>query len=271
MKNTYISRILFSFFFHFHFCFALPCTASIESIKIFLTTVVIISTPEMSADTMSLADQDSKSEEIVLRRNLPGTTSRELFVWPTIDVSEAEFGEYIQQQLRLGSRDVVAISKLPDDSYDEKVWIFENMRQFLMDCNFLICALAGECNEESCPKMIVSKWEILCAAHKKPKECCAIDYVIHNLAGFRDMLNNKDLFPSRIKIPAESMDSLKSIPRRLVRLFAHAFFHHRKLFDSFENKTLLCSRFIAFAKMFKLLGDKDIMIPIDQLPIKITE
>jgi hypothetical protein len=90
----------------------------------------------------------------------------------------------------------------------------------------------------------------------------------------------------RVRIPTESMENLKSVPRRLVRLFAHAFFHHRKAFDKFEvrdchpvehglyissqSESFVCSRFVAFVKHFKLLSDKDIMIPIDQLPVAVS-
>jgi len=209
-------------------------------------------------------------------RNLPGTAFRELFVWPdeALTDSDGAFStqEYIQQKIRHNPRAVVDIVRLPekeDSSTDEKVWIYEQLRQFLIECNFLVSAIASECTEETCPKMVVAKWEILCAAHKKPKECSAIDYIIHNLSGFRELLNNKDMFPSRVRIPPESMENLKSVPRRLVRLFAHAFFHHRKAFDKFESETFVCSRFVAFVKHFKLLGDKDIMIPIDQLPVSV--
>lgn len=33
------------------------------------------------------------------------------------------------------------------------------------------------------------EWLYLCAAHKAPKECCAIDYIIHTLDGTAALLN----------------------------------------------------------------------------------
>jgi hypothetical protein len=144
----------------------------------------------------------STDANVTARRNLPGCAHRELFVWPDEVDADGAFGtqEYIQQQIRHNPRAVLEIVRLPekeDSSTDEKVWIYEQLRQFLIECNFLVAAIASECTEETCPKMVVAKWEILCAAHKKPKECCAIDYIIHNLSGFRELLNNKDMFPSR--------------------------------------------------------------------------
>ena len=118
--------------------------------------------------------------------------------------ADGTFGtqEYIQQQIRHNPKAVLELVKIPvgkegDLLADDKVWIYEHLRQFLIECNYLVAAIASECNEETCPKMVVAKWEILCAAHKKPRECCAIDYIIHNLNGFRELLNNKDMFPSR--------------------------------------------------------------------------
>jgi hypothetical protein len=39
---------------------------------------------------------------------------------------------------------------------------------------------------------------------------------------------------SRISIPPGSVKHFQSIARRLYRIFAHAWFHHRAVFDSFE-------------------------------------
>jgi hypothetical protein len=208
------------------------------------------------------------------RANLPGTRANELFSWDIQPLSDSEgtlsVQEYIQAMCRSDPKDVVRIVRMPENGTDERVWIYEQLRQFLLESNLLVAALAHDCHEQSCPKMVVAKWEILCAAHKKPKECSAIDYIIHTLTGFKDLINNKDMFPSRVRIPPESMENLKAVPRRLVRVFAHAFFNHRQVFDQFEQHTFLCSRFVAFAKMFRLLSDKDIMISIDQLPVQIN-
>ena len=52
------------------------------------------------------------------------------------------------------------------------------------------------CTRESCPKMIATKDEFLCAAHPQPRECCAIDYIVHQINGFAALLNS-DFFPNR--------------------------------------------------------------------------
>lgn len=62
-------------------------------------------------------------------------------------------------------------------------------------------------------------------------ECCAIDYIIHTLDGTAALLNSDKYFPSRVSISEPSLKYFQSIARRLYRVFSHAYFHHRELFD----------------------------------------
>uniref|UniRef100_A0A8C4X0X6 MOB family member 4, phocein n=1 Tax=Eptatretus burgeri TaxID=7764 RepID=A0A8C4X0X6_EPTBU len=87
------------------------------------------------------------------------------------------------------------------------------------------------------------QWIFLCAAHKTPKECPAIDYTRHTLDGAACLLNSNKYFPSRVSIKESSVAKLGSVCRRIYRIFSHAYFHHRQLFDEYENETLLCHRF----------------------------
>merc|ERR1712154_737052 len=53
--------------------------------------------------------------------------------------------------------------------------------------------------------------------------------------------------------------------RRVYRIFAHSFFHHRRLFDDYEADHLLCTRFIMFFKKYQLVPNalfkREIQIP----------
>ena len=48
-----------------------------------------------------------------------------------------------------------------------------------------------------------------------------------------------------LAIPATSNRHLHSLARRLGRIFAHAFFHHREIFERTEAETSLYARFLA--------------------------
>lgn len=204
--------------------------------------------------------------------NLPGTTREDLFAWKPTDpeTSEGAFvaQEYIQDMIRLNPSDMSKIVT-PPSNLDNSVWILEHLRQILLELNFFVAFIADDCNSETCPKMIAHKWEFLCAAHKKPQDCSAIDYIVHTLNGFIGLLNNKSIFPSRVRIPPKSHQFFQSIPRRLCRVFAHVFFHHRELFDAFEKRTYLCCRFVALTTRFKLIQRQHLIIPIDQLPLSL--
>lgn len=71
-------------------------------------------------------------------------------------------------------------------------------RQFCMELNGLAVRLQSECKPETCTQMTATEqWIFLCAAHKTPKECPAIDYTRHTLDGAACLLNSNKYFPSR--------------------------------------------------------------------------
>lgn len=67
-----------------------------------------------------------------------------------------------------------------------------------MELNGLAVELQTECLPETCSQMTsTEQWIFLCAAHKTPKECPAIDYTRHTLDGAACLLNSNKYFPSR--------------------------------------------------------------------------
>jgi hypothetical protein len=139
---------------------------------------------------------------------------------------------------------VKRIITLPPN-HDLSVWLYESLRQVLLELSFFIGELGVECNSTSCPKMCATEnWAFLCAAHppepgKKapPKECCAIDWCTHALTGFNALMNSADEFPNRYTINPKSARHFGEMSRRLYRVFAHAFYHHRAFFDQIEVHT----------------------------------
>lgn len=102
----------------------------------------------------------------------------------------------------------------------------------------------------------------LCAAHKTPKECPAIDYTRHTLDGAACLLNSNKYFPSRVSIKESSVAKLGSVCRRIYRIFSHAYFHHRQIFDEYENETFLCHRFTKFVMKYNLMSKDNLIVPI---------
>ena len=75
------------------------------------------------------------------------------------------------------------------ETQDEGVWKYEHLRQFCMELNGLAVKLQSECKPETCSQMTATEqWIFLCAAHKTPKECPAIDYTRYVSGLFRFLM-----------------------------------------------------------------------------------
>lgn len=98
-------------------------------------------------------------------------------------------------------------------------------------------------------------------ANNKHKQCCAIDYILHTLDSATSLLNSPRNFPSRLSIPAPSHRHFSSLARRLGRIFAHAYFHHRAAFAQAEAESALYARFLALTSRFELVPAEFLVIP----------
>ena len=66
---------------------------------------------------------------------------------------------------------------------------------------FCSCEASTDFLIDSSSQMTATEqWIFLCAAHKTPKECPAIDYTRHTLDGAACLLNSNKYFPSRVSI-----------------------------------------------------------------------
>ncbi|OLL26440.1 MOB-like protein phocein [Neolecta irregularis DAH-3] len=138
------------------------------------------------------------------------------------------------------------------EGVEQNIWIYEWIRRLSLDLNALIVALLTDpinpCTSQRCPEMRASEWQYLCAVHEQPKECCAIDYMLHTLENATSVLCSRQ-FPSRLSVPAGSVRHFGSIMRRLYRIFAHAYFEHQDSFWSVEHESALYKRFMAISEM----------------------
>lgn len=172
--------------------------------------------------------------------------------------------QYIQQLIRRDPHNIELILTAPDQQ-DEGVWKYEHLRQFCMELNKLTVKLQIDCLPDTCTQMTATdQWIFLCAAHKSPKECPAIDYTRHTLDGAACLLNSSKYFPSRVSIRDSSMIKLGSVCRRVYRIFSHAYFHHRPIFDQFEKETCLFRRFTSFVIKYDLMTRESLNVPLDE-------
>ena len=200
------------------------------------------------------------------QRNLPGTKVAHMWSWRVRPFETYQgplaLAEYIQDLLREDPSDLERIYELPSPDIDALVWQYEHLRQFVIEFNLLLVALAGICTPETCPKMTASNdWQYLCSAHRKPQECAAIDYMTHTIDGSTALLTVACPFSSRSQVPSSSTKYFQSMSRRLYRIFAHVYFHHREHFDLLETERRLCARFSHFVMRYQLMTRSMLLIP----------
>lgn len=205
----------------------------------------------------------------ILRRNRPGSKREEWCNWPEQEFHQMESIHpqqmLIQQRIRKCRTDLNFILSPPEGA-DEDVWKYEHLRQFCQELNALATRLQVECTPSTCPQMTATdQWIFLCAAHKSPKECSAIDYTRHTLDGAAILLNSTKYFPSRVSLRQPSVTKLGSISRRIYRIFSHAYYHHKPIFLDFENTFQLCRRFTHFVTKYNLMPSDNLIVPVDSL------
>uniref|UniRef100_A0A2K5NTT0 Uncharacterized protein n=1 Tax=Cercocebus atys TaxID=9531 RepID=A0A2K5NTT0_CERAT len=122
---------------------------------------------------------------------------------------------------------------------DECVWKYEHLRQLCLD----------ECHPDTCTQMT---WIFLCAAHKTPKECPAVDYTRHTLNGAACLLKSNKYFSSRVSIKESSVVKPKSVCREIYRIFSRLF----------PIITFLCHQFIKYVMKYNLMSKDNLTVPI---------
>eukprot|EP00993_Chasmostoma_nieuportense_P004629 NODE_5287_length_674_cov_20.394881_g5124_i0.p1 GENE.NODE_5287_length_674_cov_20.394881_g5124_i0~~NODE_5287_length_674_cov_20.394881_g5124_i0.p1 ORF type:complete len:212 (+),score=60.06 NODE_5287_length_674_cov_20.394881_g5124_i0:30-665(+) len=204
---------------------------------------------------------------MLTRRLLPGMRTADLYDWgeatPQSLSQPLALQEYLQQLLRDNPSDIAALLKAPAGL--EARWQYEHMRVLVQQLNQFVVRFFEVCTPASCPKMkATDEWLFLCACHKVPQECSAMDYSLHTIDGAATVLNSQRYFADRANIEAgkESFQLFSNMLRRLYRIFAHTYYHHREEFEAFENEHFLCERFVRFALTHKLIQRKHLIIPV---------
>ncbi|TFY56641.1 hypothetical protein EVG20_g8851 [Dentipellis fragilis] len=148
---------------------------------------------------------------------------------------------------------------------DQACWCYEQLRRLAQDLSHpLITNLQQECTRATCPEMKAGEWLYLCVAHGNDgavESCCAIDYILHTVDSATALLNSPKAFPSRLSIPHTSIRHFGALARRLGRIFAHAYYHHREIFEQAEAESSLYARFLALTSKFDLVPSDFLVIP----------
>ena len=123
--------------------------------------------------------------------------------------------------------------KLPEGE-DVDEWIAVNTVDFFNQINMLYGTITEFCTEDGCPIMSAGpKYEYHWAdgqTVKKPIKCSAPKYIDYLMTWVQDQLDDEALFPSKIgvKFPPNFQVIVKTILKRLFRVYAHIYHQHFK-------------------------------------------
>ena len=123
--------------------------------------------------------------------------------------------------------------QLPEgEDIDE--WIAVNTVDFFNQINMLYGTITEFCTEDRCPIMSAGpKYEYHWADGQtvnKPIKCSAPKYIDYLMTWVQDQLDDENIFPSKIgvKFPPNFQSIVKTILKRLFRVYAHIYHQHFK-------------------------------------------
>jgi len=172
----------------------------------------------------------------------------------------------------LGSGNLEKAVQLPEGE-DINEWLAVNTVDFFNQINMLYGTITEFCTPQECPVMSAgAKYEYHWAdgaAVKKAIKVSAPDYVDYLMTWVQNQLDDESIFPSKIGVafPKNFKDIVKTIFKRLFRVYAHIYHSHfPKITNLGEEAHLNTSfkHFIYFVQEFNLIEKKE-LAPLEEL------
>ncbi|RKP22074.1 Mob1/phocein [Rozella allomycis CSF55] len=168
--------------------------------------------------------------------------------------------QYIKLRIQSDPSNISDIIELPE-KYNAMDWIYEQLRQICIELTNLLVMLQEECSSQTCPVMKINDWLYLCASHPIPKECSALDYVVHTVDQAVSTLISSKIFPKRSGLDPNVKPHLENISRRILRIFRHAWSNHREIFVQFESQYFLYERLFELNKKYGIEQGQEVIPP----------
>lgn len=172
----------------------------------------------------------------------------------------------------LGGGELRKSVKLPEGE-DENEWIAVNTVHFFNASNLVYGACAEFCTEYSCPSMTAgSRYEYLWkdgAQYKKPTRVPAPVYIDNLLSWANDQISDPTLFPINddAKFPRDFKKQIRTIFKRLFRLYAHIYYSHfeqMRAIGANSHLNTCFKHFCFFIQEFNLVEEAE-MAPLKKL------
>lgn len=185
--------------------------------------------------------------------------------------SHKDIRNYAEQTLGSDNALIKAV-KLPKDE-DINEWLAVHVVDFYNQINMLYGTITEFCSPKSCPRMIATEeYEYLwqdtnpsangSASPRKPVSLPACEYVENLMNWIQGFFDNDNIFPSKIgaPFPQQFPNLVKTIFKRLLRVYAHIYCHHFHEISELGLQSHLntsLKHYVLFSKEFDLISKKD--------------
>ncbi|KAG9128322.1 DNA polymerase zeta [Ceratobasidium sp. 392] len=161
---------------------------------------------------------------------------------------------------------------LPDGE-DLNEWLAVHTVDFFNHLNMLYGTVTEFCTPQQCPIMSAGpRYEYLWedgVTYKRPTKLSAPDYVDALMNWVQGLLDDEKVFPNKIGVPfpRNFQSTVKTIVRRLFRVYAHLYSHHFEQIAALGIEAHLNTsyrHFFLFINEFDLVDKKE-LVPLDEL------
>ena len=164
-----------------------------------------------------------------------------------------------------------AVKLPPYEKLDE--WLAKNALEFFNQISYIYAPLAEFCTPQRCPKMIAGPlyqyfWQDG-VTYKKPTLLPAPEYIANVLSWVDGYINDEKYFPidPSEPFPPDFKDVICNIFKRLFRIYAHIYHHHREdavKIGQINHLDTSFRHFVLFAIEFHLIPEEQ-MKPLEQI------
>lgn len=183
--------------------------------------------------------------------------------------SHKDIRNYAEQTLGSDNALINAV-KLPKDE-DVNEWLAVHVVDFYNQINMLYGTITEFCSPQTCPRMIATEeYEYLWqesnpsanGAPRKPVSLPACEYVENLMNWIQNFFDNDNIFPLKIgaPFPLQFPNLIKTIFKRLLRVYAHIYCHHFHEISELGLQSHLntsLKHYVLFSKEFDLISKKD--------------
>lgn len=177
--------------------------------------------------------------------------------------SHKDIKQIVENTLGSGSALAQAVKLPKDESLNE--WLAVHTVDFYNQLNMLYGTLTQFCSPETCPKMTATvEYEYLWqTSNNKPQSMPAPKYIESLMTWCQSLFDDENVFPTKPNepFPPQFQSLIKTIMKRLFRVYAHIYCHHfNEVLELGLNPLLNTSfkHFVLFVDEFGLVSEKDL-------------